>query len=148
MGVVLWLDAEPAARAERETDDDLLFVGRHLPLTDVHPRAQLAAEASEAAGRQDAFWTIHDLLLSHQDHLTRSDLLGYAARLGLDVERFGDDLDHHVHADRIATDIDSPTAAAWVGHLRSSSTGGATTAPQTQRHGSRALTPRARAPRR
>lgn len=99
--------AEPAARSERETDDDLLFVWRHLPLTDVHPHAQLAAEASEAAGRQGEFWALHDLLLSHQDHLTRADLLAYAADLGLDVERFGDDLDHHVHADRIASDIDS-----------------------------------------
>ncbi|GAA3551517.1 Na+/H+ antiporter NhaA [Microlunatus spumicola] len=99
--------AEPAARAELENDDDLLFVWRHLPLTDVHPHAQLAAEASEAAGRQDAFWPLHDLLLTHQGHLTRADLLGYAADLDLDVERFADDLDHHVHADRIASDIDS-----------------------------------------
>lgn len=99
--------AEPAARAELDADDDLLFVWRHLPLTDVHPHAQLAAEASEAAGKQGAFWPLHDLLLTHQDHLTRSDLLGHAAELGLDVERFEDDLDHHVHADRIATDIDS-----------------------------------------
>ena len=99
--------AEPAARAELEHDDDLLFVWRHLPLTDVHPHAQLAAEASEAAGKQGAFWPLHDLLLTHQDHLTRVDLLRYAAELGLDVDRFGDDLAHHVHADRIATDIDS-----------------------------------------
>jgi protein-disulfide isomerase len=99
--------AEPAARSELEHDDDLLFVWRHLPLTDVHPHAQLAAEASEAAGKQGAFWPLHDLLLTHQDHLTRTDLLGYAAELGLDVDRFGDDLDHHVHADRIASDIDS-----------------------------------------
>ena len=50
---------------------------------------------------------MHDLLLTHQDHLKRADLLAYAADLGLDVDRFADDLDHHVHADRIATDIDS-----------------------------------------
>ncbi len=99
--------AEPAARAELEHDDDLLFVWRHLPLTDVHPHAQLAAEASEAAGVQDAFWPLHDLLLTHQDDLTRNDLLAYAGQLGLDVDRFAEDLDRHVHADRIATDIDS-----------------------------------------
>jgi Na+/H+ antiporter NhaA len=99
--------AEPAARAELENDDDLLFVWRHLPLTDVHPHAQLAAEASEAAGKQEAFWPLHDLLLTHQEHLTKRDLLGYAGDLGLDVERFADDLVHHVHADRIAADIDS-----------------------------------------
>ena len=99
--------AEPAARAELDSDDDLLFVWRHLPLTDVHPHAQLAAEASEAAGKQGAFWPLHDLLLTHQDHLTRADLWAYAGQLGLDVDRFADDLHHHVHADRIAADIDS-----------------------------------------
>ena len=99
--------AEPAARAELDSDDDLLFVWRHLPLTDAHPHAQPAAEVAEAAGKQGAFWPMHDLLLVHQDHLTRSDLLGYAGGPGLDVDRFDDDLDHRVHADRIATDIDS-----------------------------------------
>ena len=100
-----WPSPPPAPSSS--TDDDLLFVWRHLPLTDVHPHAQLAAEASEAAGKQGAFWPLHDLLLTHQDHLTRADLLAYAGDLGLDVDRFADDLDHHVHADRIATDIDS-----------------------------------------
>lgn len=99
--------AEPAARAELKSDDDLLFVWRHLPLTDVHPHAQLAAEAAEAAGRQDAFWPLHDLLLARQRHLTRDDLIGYARELGLDVQRFTDDLDGHVHAARIAADLDS-----------------------------------------
>ncbi|MDT4962141.1 MAG: hypothetical protein QOF87_1788, partial [Pseudonocardiales bacterium] len=44
-------------------DTDLRYVWRHLPLTDVHPAAQLAAEAAEAAGAQGAFWEMHDLLL-------------------------------------------------------------------------------------
>lgn len=99
--------AEPAARAELDHDDDLLFVWRHLPLADVHPHAQLAAEAAEAAGKQGAFWPLHDLLLTHQDHLTRSDLHDYAGGLGLDVVRFAEDPDHHAHADRIAADVDS-----------------------------------------
>ena len=50
----------------------------------MHPQAQLAAEASEAAAAQDAFWPMHDLLLAHQDKLTGPDLLRYARRLGLD----------------------------------------------------------------
>ena len=44
-------------------DTDLRFVWRHLPLTDVHPAAQLAAEAAEAAAAQGKFWEMHDLLL-------------------------------------------------------------------------------------
>ena len=49
--------------------DDLRYVWRHLPLNDVHPNAQMAAEAAEAAGAQGAFWEMHDRLLDHQDQL-------------------------------------------------------------------------------
>ena len=59
-----------------------------LPLNDVHPHAQLAAEAAEAAAAQGAFWEMHDALLAHQDELAPRDLGRYAEELGLDVERF------------------------------------------------------------
>ena len=68
--------------AELPTDPDLRYVWRHLPLTDVHPQAQLAAEAAEAAGAQGAFWPMHDLLLTHQDQLTGADLMRVRARAG------------------------------------------------------------------
>jgi protein-disulfide isomerase len=83
------------------------YVWRHLPLNDVHPHAQLAAEASEAAARQGAFWEMHDLLLDHQDALTTRDLIGYAGSLGLDTERFAADLRKHAGAARVAEDVDS-----------------------------------------
>src|SRR3954451_2658712 len=67
---------------------DLRYVFRHLPLTDVHPNAQAAAEAAEAAGAQGAFWRWHDRLMAHQDDLSPGDLARHAAELGLDVERF------------------------------------------------------------
>ena len=66
-------------RAARPTAD-VRYVWRHLPLTDVHPQAQLAAEAAEAAAAQGAFWPMHDLLLTRQDKLTGLDLMRYAAR--------------------------------------------------------------------
>jgi hypothetical protein len=99
--------AEAVAREEMAADADVRFVWRHLPLTDVHPKAQLAAEASEAAARQGQFWEMHDLLLNHQDALTVRDLLGYAEELGLDVDRFHEDLARHVHTDRVGRDVDS-----------------------------------------
>ena len=99
--------AEPAARATLADDSDLLFVWRHLPLTDVHPRAQLAAEAAEAAGQQGRFWEMHDLLLDHQDHLLPKDLLAYAEQLGLDPDRFHHDVAGHEHERRIAADVES-----------------------------------------
>jgi protein-disulfide isomerase len=82
------------------------YVWRHLPLTDVHPHAQLAAEASEAAADQGAFWGMHDLLLEHQDALRLPDLVSYAERLGLDVARFTENLQEHVGANRIAQDVE------------------------------------------
>jgi Na+/H+ antiporter NhaA len=86
---------------------DVRYVWRHLPLNDVHPRAQLAAEATEAAAEQGAFWQLHDLLLENQDALGLDDLIRYAERLGLDVERFANDLRDRVGAAHIADDVDS-----------------------------------------
>jgi len=86
---------------------DLRYVWRHLPLTDVHPHTQQAAEASEAASKQGKFWEMHDLLLDHQDELEPDDLVRYAEHLGLDVDRFVADVERHVGAGRIADDVDS-----------------------------------------
>jgi protein-disulfide isomerase len=99
--------AEPVVRELLRDFADVRYVWRHLPLNDVHPRAQLAAEASEAAADQGAFWELHDLLLDHQDALRPDDLLDYARQLGLDVDRFTDDLRTHRGAARVAEDIDS-----------------------------------------
>lgn len=85
--------------------DDLRYVMRHLPLPDVHPHAELAAAAAEAAGEQGRFWEMHDLLFEHQDELETEDLAGYAGAMGLDVERFLRDLDEEVHAERIREDV-------------------------------------------
>jgi Na+/H+ antiporter NhaA len=98
--------AEPAIR-ELLADTDLRYVWRHLPLTDVHPAAQLAAEAAEAAAAQGAFWEMHDLLLARQDALAFGDLLRYAGELGLDLDRFRDELQRHKYVARIAQDVES-----------------------------------------
>ena len=99
--------AEPAVRELLRDFGDVRYVWRHLPLTDVHPHAQMAAEATEAAARQGAFWGMHDLLLEHQGALTVRDLIGYAASLGLDTERFTADLRKHVGAACVAEDTNS-----------------------------------------
>ena len=94
---------------------DLRYVWRHLPLTDVHPRAQMAAEASEAAAAQGAFWAMHDVLLEHQDDLAPKDLIRYADELGLDVKSFTDDLRSHRWAERIAADVESADVSGVAG---------------------------------
>jgi Na+/H+ antiporter NhaA len=98
--------AEPVVR-ELMADVDLRYVWRNLPLSDVHPQAQMAAEAAEAAGLQGRFWEMHDLLLAHQDHLRIMDLMRYAEQIGLDQERFHTDLVQRVNAERIAADVES-----------------------------------------
>ena len=98
--------AEVAVREVR-SDADVRFVWRHLPLTDVHPQAQIAAEAAEAAAAQGAFWAMHDLLLTRQEQLRIADLLRYADELGLDRERFRGDLKRHIYAARVAQDVES-----------------------------------------
>lgn len=86
---------------------DVRYVWRHLPLTDVHPNAQLAAEAAEAAAHQDRYWEMHDLLMAHQGDLLPKDLLRYAADVGLDADRFRDDLRARAGAPRVAMDVES-----------------------------------------
>ena len=99
--------AEPVVRELLRDFGDVRYVWRHLPLSDVHPHARLAAEAAEAAADQGAFWEMHDLLLDHQDLLTFGDLVRYAEQLGLDVERFTNQLQDHAGAARVAEDVDS-----------------------------------------
>ncbi|HEY2878052.1 Na+/H+ antiporter NhaA [Nocardioides sp.] len=106
--------AEPVVR-ELLGGSDLRFVWRHLPLPDVHPAALLAAEASEAAAAQGRFWEMHDLLLDHQENLTPADLVRYAGDLGLDVERFHDDLRRHVYETRVAQDVESADVSGATG---------------------------------
>jgi Na+/H+ antiporter NhaA/predicted DsbA family dithiol-disulfide isomerase len=108
--------AESAIRELLESfGDDLRYVWRHLPLNDVHPNAQMAAEAAEAAAAQGAFWPMHDLLLAHQDALGPRDLHRYASELGLDTERFWIDIRRHAHADRIDDDVASADAGGVAG---------------------------------
>ncbi|MGH3528313.1 MAG: Na+/H+ antiporter NhaA [Pseudonocardiaceae bacterium] len=107
--------AEPVIRELLADFGDVRYVWRHLPLTDVHPRAQLAAEAAEAAASQGAFWPMHDLLLDHQQDLRPADLNRYAGNLGIDVERFRDDLRRHTRASRIAEDVDSASLSGVSG---------------------------------
>ena len=108
--------AEPAIR-ELLSDwgEDLRYVFRHLPLSDVHPWAQLAAEAAEAADAQGAFWEMYDILLAHQGELTPSSLRRYAQQLDLDVERFAGELRRRTHAARVSADVASADASGVSG---------------------------------
>lgn len=103
--------ATGSAREVREHfGDRLAYVVRHLPLG-VHPHAELAAVAAEAADRQGRFWEMHERLFAHQDRLERDDLVEHAIAVGCDTEQFMVDLDDEAVHDRIRRDIASAEAS-------------------------------------
>jgi protein-disulfide isomerase len=88
-----------------QAGDALALVFRNFPLTTVHPHAQLAAEAAEAAGAQGRFWEYHDVLFQNQPALDADSLLEYADALGLDMDAFARDLTERRFADRVREDF-------------------------------------------
>jgi len=85
--------------------DRMRLVFRHFPLSHMHPHAQRAAEAAEAAAAQGQFWEMHDLLYERQDELEDENLVAYAAELGLDLDRFQVELAQGAYASRVREDF-------------------------------------------
>ncbi|MFE5792922.1 Na+/H+ antiporter NhaA [Streptomyces sp. NPDC056503] len=107
--------AEDVVRELLAGAGDVRYVWRHLPLTDVHVHARLAAEAAEAAALQGRYWQMHDLLISHQNALDIEDLRAYATRIGLDADRFERDLEDRRGAARVAGDVESADLSGVAG---------------------------------
>jgi protein-disulfide isomerase len=108
--------AYPIVRRIRDQlESRLLFGFRHFPLRHIHPDAQRAAEAAEAAAAQGAFWEMHDRMYESGGALSREDLIGYAAELGLESERVAAELDSGAHAPRVQRDVDSGIASGVTG---------------------------------
>lgn len=101
-------------RVEQQLGGNMRFAFRHFPLTGIHPHALAAAAAAEAAARQGRFWDMHELLFHRQKALEDTDLLRYAARLGLDVAAFDRDRTSSAVTDRIRRDVDSGLASDQV----------------------------------
>ncbi len=92
---------------QRRFGSQLRFVFRNFPLGQIHPHAQHAAEAAEAAAGQGRFWEMHDALFEHQNALDDRHLMQYATALGLEHERFQQDLASHIYASRVREDFSS-----------------------------------------
>jgi protein-disulfide isomerase len=90
---------------QRQLGDQLRFVYRNFPLREIHPHAQHAAEAAEAAANQGRFWEMHDHLFEHQRALDDEHIYQYAAALGLEAEIFDQDMAQHRFAERIERDL-------------------------------------------
>jgi protein-disulfide isomerase len=91
-------------QARKFLGDNLRFVFRHFPTVQTHPHSLRAAEAAESAAAQEKFWQMHDLLFTHQTALDDRDLLLYARRAGLDIERFTHDMTEHSFLQQIEVD--------------------------------------------
>jgi protein-disulfide isomerase len=91
---------------QRRLGNMLAFVFRNFPLTEIHPHAEQAAEAAEAAGARGKFWPMHDMIYEHQaDGLELRDLVQYAAAVGLDPIAVGQDIAAHTYLPRIREDF-------------------------------------------
>ena len=102
--------AYPAVKILRKHfGERMRFVFRHFPLREVHPHAELAAEAAEAAGAQKKFWPMHDLLFENQLHLKANSLRRYAEQAELDLERYDYEMGDHVYLQRVQEHIDGGT---------------------------------------
>jgi protein-disulfide isomerase len=88
-----------------EFRDTIRLIYRHFPIREVHPHAEPAAEAAEAAGAQGKFWAMHDMLFTYRQQLDSAELRSYAEAIGLDVERFDQDMSAHKYPPQVDEDI-------------------------------------------
>ena len=96
------IQAEPLTRHLVETfGDRMTFVFRHFPQVEVHPHAELAAEAAEAAAAQGKFWPMHHKLFEQLHHLEAPALAGYAESIGLDMHRFSGEMADRIYTQRV-----------------------------------------------
>lgn len=91
----------------KEFSNELLFVFRNFPMQESHPYAMIAAKAAEAAGLQDKFWEMHDLLYEHQDELAENNLVYFAETLNLDIDKFENDLKSQNILSKVESDFES-----------------------------------------
>jgi protein-disulfide isomerase len=99
----------------RRVGGDVRFAYRHFPLSHVHPHAQLAAQAAEAAGAEHFFWEMHHMLFEHPNALGPDDLVSYARALGLDVVRFAQELRFQIYLQKVRGDFESGVRSGVTG---------------------------------
>lgn len=92
-------------KVQGKMGDKLRFVFRNFPLAQAHPHALHAAEATEIAAAQGKFWEMHDTLYENQDALSDESLIAYADKIGLDVEKFREDLQNDTYEEKVRADF-------------------------------------------
>jgi len=94
-------------RLQKKLGRKLRFVFRNFPVTQAHPFALIAAETAEAAALQGKFWEMHDLLFEQQASLKPDIIPRWADKIGLDLNKFGNDIKQGVVEKRIKEDRQS-----------------------------------------
>src|SRR3989454_334148 len=100
---------------QHQLGDQLRFVFRNFPLTEIHPHALHAAEAAEAAAAQGKFWEMHDSIFHHQHTLEDSDLEQFAEAVGLNMQQFARDMAERPYISRIEEDLQSGIRSGVLG---------------------------------
>jgi protein-disulfide isomerase len=98
-----------------EMGQQLRFVFRNFPLSNIHPHASVAAQAAEAAAAQGKFWEMHDLLYEHQRELADIEMSKFALRIGLEIYRFDADLASERFSKRVTADYESGVKSGVTG---------------------------------
>ena len=94
-------------KIQKEFGEQIRFVYRNFPLTEIHHLAMPAAIAAEAAGLQGKYWEMHDAIFEHQKYLSVSALYKFAQEVGVDVEKFKTDIQDQALQDLVETDFES-----------------------------------------
>lgn len=92
------------SRLLQEYRSDLCFAFRHFPLKGIHPEAEMAAVAAEAAGEQDMFWEMHNLLFAGQENLSKKSIYMLAKKIRLDMDRFQIDMERYDLLEKVRSD--------------------------------------------
>jgi protein-disulfide isomerase len=90
---------------QQQLGEQLRFVYRNFPLTEIHPHALQAALAAEAAAFEGKFWEMHDYIFHHQHTLAERDLAQFAEAVGLDMQRYTQDTAEQRGLPRIEEDV-------------------------------------------
>jgi protein-disulfide isomerase len=92
---------------QQQLGSNIKLVFRHFPLSKIHPHAFSAAVAAEAAGLQGKFWEMHDIIFENQKTLDAEHILLFAGKLGLDLDRFKNDIQQEGLIDKVEKDFES-----------------------------------------
>jgi protein-disulfide isomerase len=91
---------------QQQLGEQLRFIYRNFPLTEIHPHALHAALVAEAAAAQGKFWEMHDYIFHHQHALEDADLAGFAEAVGLDLQQYTRDMAERRALARIEEDVE------------------------------------------